>query len=121
MPKLTFIDNYGGAAVNLGTGNQGSGLLVVTGDVDTDGGTSFTGIILVLGRGRMTRSGGGSGTIAGSMIIACFNPNDPNADTFCNPTYDASGGGNSTTRFDPDAIANALKFAGRGVLGVVEN
>lgn len=121
VPKLTFIDNYGGAAVNLGTGNQGSGLLVVTGDVDTDGGTSFNGIILVLGSGRMTRSGGGSGTIAGSMIIACFNPNDPDADTFCNPTYDASGGGNSTTRFDPEAIANALKFAGRGILGVVEN
>ncbi|HEX7174013.1 MAG TPA: pilus assembly PilX N-terminal domain-containing protein [Pyrinomonadaceae bacterium] len=120
-PKLTFIDNYGGAAVTLGTGNQGSGLLIVTGDLDTDGGTDFSGIILVLGSGRMTRSGGGGGTIGGSIIVACFNPNNPDADTFCNPTYDASGGGNSTTEFDPDAIANALKFAGRGVLGVVEN
>jgi len=121
LPKLTFIDNYGGAPVLLGTGNQGSGLLVVTGDLDTDGGTNFTGIILVLGRGRMIRSGGGGGTIAGSIILACFDPYNPDADTFCNPTFDMSGGGTSNTKFDPEAIAKALKFAGRGVLGVVEN
>ncbi len=120
-PKFTVIDNYNGAAVDLGAGPQGTGLLVVTGNLETHGTTDFEGIILVLGRGSVTRSGGGSGQVLGSIIVANFDPNDANADTFGNPTFMFDGGGSSTTAYNATAIANALKSTGRKVLGVIEN
>lgn len=120
-PKITVIDNYNGAAVDLGPGYQGNGLLVVTGNMETRGQTSFDGIILVLGRGSMQRNGGGNGEIAGSIIVACFNPNDPDADTWCNPFFDINGGGTANVQFDPLKVAEALKGTGRGVMGIIEN
>ena len=119
-PMFTFIDNYGGSTVNLGSGYQGNGLLIVTGALDTDGNTSFDGIILVLGGGVITRSGGGGGTIAGSIIVAKFDPSPTATGGFLAPTFDYSGGGNSTTAFDSIKIDNALKSTGRVVVGVVE-
>ncbi|MDQ3684478.1 MAG: hypothetical protein M3430_02590 [Acidobacteriota bacterium] len=120
-PKFTVIDNYNGAAVNLGANQQGTGLLVVTGNLTTQGNTEFQGIILVLGRGNVERSGGGEGEVLGSIIIANFDPDDANADTFGNPTFMFDGGGASTTAYDATAIADALKSTGRKVLGVIEN
>lgn len=120
-PKITFIDNYNGARLNLGTGFQGAGLLIVTGEVDTDGGTSFDGIILVLGRGILRRSGGGNGTIGGAIIVASFDPFDSTADTFGSPIFDMSGGGNSTTTLNIANVQAALATSGRVVEGVVEN
>lgn len=120
-PKVTVIDNYNGSAVSLGPGYQGNGILVVTGDLQTRGNTSFDGIILVLGKGNMDRSGGGNGEILGSIIVACFDPVDANADTYCNPAFSISGGGNSLVQYDQAKIDQALRATGRGVLGVVEN
>ena len=120
-PKVTYIDNYNGPAVSLGPGLVGVGLLVVTGNIETSGRTSFDGIILAMGRGSIQRDGGGSGEINGAVIVSCFDPNDPNADTFCGPTFTVNGGGNLTMRFDPAAIAEALRATGRSVVGVVEN
>lgn len=119
-PLFTFIDNYGGATVDLGSGYQGNGLLIVTGDLDTDGNTSFDGVILVLGSGVMTRSGGGGGVIAGSIIVASFDPSPTATGGFLAPTFDMSGGGNSTTAYDSVKIDKALKATGRYVQGVVE-
>jgi len=120
-PKFTVIDNYNGAAVNLGANQQGTGLLVVTGNLTTTGNTDFQGIILVLGRGSVSRSGGGNGEVLGSIIVANFDPNDASADTFGNPIFMFDGGGTSTTAYDATAIADALKSTGRRVLGVIEN
>ena len=120
-PKMTFIDNYNGGTLSLGAGFQGSGLLVVTGNIETTGSTSFDGVILVLGRGVLTRSGGGDGVMTGSLIIASFDPNDPNADTFGTPTLTVDGGGSLTMQFDPASIGRATRSTGRGVHGVVEN
>ncbi len=120
-PKFTVIDNYNGAAVNLGANQQGTGLLVVTGNLTTTGNTDFQGIILVLGRGSVTRSGGGDGEVLGSIIVANFNPDDASADTFGNPIFMFDGGGTSTTAYDVPSIADALKSTGRKVLGVIEN
>jgi Tfp pilus assembly protein PilX len=119
-PMFTFIDNYGGDTVTLGPGYQGNGLLIVTGDLDTNGNTDFDGIILVLGGGVMTRSGGGNGVIAGSIIVAAFDPSPTATTGFNAPTFDVSGGGNSDIAFDSVKINNALKSAGRIVVGVVE-
>lgn len=120
-PKITVIDNYNGSAVDLGPGYQGNGVLVVTGNMETRGQTSFDGVILVLGRGNMQRNGGGNGEIGGSIIVACFDPNDPDADTWCNPLFDINGGGTANVEFDPEKVNEALRGTGRGVLGIVEN
>jgi hypothetical protein len=119
-PMFTFIDNYGGDTVTLGPGYQGNGLLIVTGDLDTNGNTDFDGIMLVLGSGVMTRSGGGNGLIAGSILVASFNPSPTATTGFTAPIFDVSGGGNSSIAFDSVKIDNALKSTGRVVIGVVE-
>lgn len=119
-PQFTFIDNYGGDPVTLGPGYQGCGLLIVTGQLDTNGNTDFDGIILVLGTGIMTRSGGGNGVIAGSIMVASFDPAPTATTGFTAPTFTVNGGGNSDVRFDSDEVNKALKSAGRVVLGIVE-
>src|SRR5918912_1522813 len=60
-PVLTFVDGD----VDLGAGNNGRGLLVVTGNVTMRGDTSFDGVIFVLGGGNVNRNGGGGGKISG--------------------------------------------------------
>lgn len=120
FPEFTFIDNYGGDAVTLGPGYQGHGLLVVTGELDTDGNTDFDGVILVLGTGKMTRNGGGNGLIAGSIMVASFDPDPSATSDFNAPFFSINGGGNSDIDYDSDKINDALKSAGRLILGVVE-
>lgn len=119
-PKLTFIDNYNGAAVSLGSGHQGSGLLIVTGDLDTNGNTDFEGLILVLGRGNVSRSGGGNGVIRGSIIIANFDPNGAAGTGFGGPSFSINGGGNSTVGYDSQWINKALDTLGIAIQGVRE-
>jgi Tfp pilus assembly protein PilX len=119
-PKFTFIDNYGGAAVDLGSNHQGSGLLIVTGNLDTHGGTDFEGVILVLGGGAVTRKGGGGGVIRGAIVVAKFDINDPNDDTFDPPTFGINGGGNSSVVYDSVWVRNALDATGFRVLGLRE-
>jgi Flp pilus assembly protein TadG len=120
IPQFTFIDNYGGDPVSLGSGYRGNGLLIVTGELETSGNTDFDGIILVLGAGKISRSGGGNGVIAGSIIVASFDPSPTATTGFTAPTFDFNGAGNSTTAYDSAKINSALKSAGRSVLGVVE-
>lgn len=118
--KTTFIDNFGGEPVKLGPGPQGRGLLIVTGELETNGQTSFEGIILVLGAGNVSRKGGGGGLIGGAIVIANFDPNDPDNDTFGAPTYSITGGGNSTVAYNSAWVRNALDASGFRVLGVRE-
>lgn len=112
-PKLTFVDGN----VDLGSGDQGVGLLVVTGRVTMNGNTSFKGVILVLGEGYVHRSGGGNGVISGGIVVAKF------GDTggFGSPTFTTNGGGASliqynSTDFD-EGISTVPEFQ---VIGVVE-
>ena len=112
-PKLTFVDGD----VDLGPGNQGTGLLVVTGNVTMHGNTSFDGVILVLGGGTVNRNGGGNGTISGGIIVAKF---DSTGD-FQAPTFTTNGGGNSTIQYDSNSVRDATTTVpGYQVLGVVE-
>ena len=120
-PKFTFIDNYSsGIAVDLGSNHQGSGLLIVTGDLDTNGNTDFEGIILVLGKGKMTRSGGGNGVIRGSIMVVKFDPNGAAGDGFGAPSFSINGGGNSTVGYDSAWVKKALDTLGLSILGVRE-
>jgi hypothetical protein len=112
-PKFTFVDGD----VDLGAGDNGTGLLVVTGNLTTHGNTDFKGVIFVLGGGTVNRSGGGNGTIAGGIVIAKFGATGG----FLAPTFSTNGGGNSTIQYDSKAVADATTLIpGFTVLGVVE-
>ncbi len=112
--QITFVDGD----VDLGSGDQGAGLLVVTGKLTTHGNTSFKGVILVLGEGSVQRSGGGNGVIAGGIVVANF---DKTSGGFGRPTFTTNGGGNSLVQYDSKAVSEALSaIPGFDVVGVVE-
>ncbi|HEY0080385.1 MAG TPA: pilus assembly PilX N-terminal domain-containing protein [Pyrinomonadaceae bacterium] len=114
-PKFTFVDGN----CHL---DGGAGLLIVTGNLDLAGNADFQGVILVLGNGYVTRSGGGSGIIKGSWLVARFlrNPTAGQNRNFLQPHFDVSGGGNSEFHFDSRTIRDANNLMGGRVLGVVE-
>ena len=112
--QLTFVDGD----VDLGAGDQGSGLLVVTGKLTTHGNTNFKGVILVLGGGSVERSGGGGGVISGGIIVAKF---DKTSGGFQRPTFTTDGGGSSLLQYDSKAVSEAMSaIPGFDVAGVVE-
>ncbi|MGH9957330.1 MAG: hypothetical protein ACREBC_09395 [Pyrinomonadaceae bacterium] len=118
-PKLTFVD--GDADLF-----SGAGLLIVTGTLTLSGPPSFNGLILVLGKGAITRDGGGNGDIYGGIIIASFERTWPAAENndphpFLSPTYTTGGGGNSTVGFDSAEIDRALSIAGLRVMAIREH
>ncbi len=124
-PKFTFIDNYGtsttpGPTVDLGSNHQGTGLLIVTGNIETNGNTDFEGVILVLGKGTISRSGGGNGRISGTIIIAKFDPYGAASDPFGTPAFSISGGGNSCVQYDSNWVQEALDASGLGIIGIRE-
>ena len=118
-PRFTFIDNYGGEAVNLGANHQGSGLLIVTGDLLTHGNTDFEGVILVMGSGNLLRDGGGEGVLRGAIVVANFDPNGTET-TLGPPTFAINGGGNSTIAFDSLWVRRAMDLTGLRVKGIRE-
>src|SRR5688572_28137984 len=119
FPRFTFIDNYGGAPVELGPNHQGSGLLIVTGELDTQGSTDFQGIILVMGRGKLDRDGAGNGLLRGAIVVANFDPNGTEED-LGPPDFSVNGGGNSGVAFDSVWVKRALDVSGIRVLGLRE-
>ncbi|HEX8708374.1 MAG TPA: hypothetical protein VF723_09050 [Pyrinomonadaceae bacterium] len=111
--QTTFVEGD----VDLGSGNQGSGLLIVTGKLTMTGNTSFNGIIMVLGGGSVERSGGGDGVISGGIVVAKF---DATGD-FLAPTFTTSGGGTSLIQYNSDSVTKAANTVpGFLVIGVVE-
>lgn len=112
--QITFVDGD----VNLGSGDQGAGLLVVTGKLTTNGNTSFKGVIYVLGEGYVDRSGGGNGVISGGIVVAKFGKTSGD---FEPPTFNTKGGGTSLIQYDSKAIADATSgLPGFFIVGVVE-
>ncbi|HEX8096998.1 MAG TPA: hypothetical protein VF507_03140 [Pyrinomonadaceae bacterium] len=106
---FTFVDGN----CNL-TG--GTGLLIVTGDLILKGtNPDFSGLILVVGNGRIIRSGGGNGYIYGALVVA----NVPAAGGFDEPSFNTSGGGGLTMQFDAAAVQAALRI-GNKAIGVAE-
>jgi hypothetical protein len=65
-PQINYIDGN----LTLAGSNTGYGVLVVTGRLEMDGNFSWKGTILVVGDGIFDFSGGGNGTIYGSMVVA---------------------------------------------------
>jgi hypothetical protein len=117
-PKLTFVDGD----VDL---DGGVGLLIVTGKVNIKGNRSFSGIMMVMGEGELTRNGGGSGDLLGAFVIAKFKRTWPPAENgmahpFTAPIFDTSGGGGGNVQFDSDAVQKALRAGGYVCGGVLE-
>jgi hypothetical protein len=116
--KFTFVDGD----VSL---DGGDGLLIVTGTVNITGNRSFSGIVMIMGDGKLTRSGGGSGDLLGAFVIASFKrtwPASENGDPhpFTSPTFDTSGGGSGNVQFDSVAVKRALLATGYTCAGVLE-
>jgi hypothetical protein len=67
-PKITYVNGD----FNFGS-NSGAGVLVVTGTLNITGNSSFDGLILVIGQGVMSESGGGGGQFNGTIFLAKTN------------------------------------------------
>jgi hypothetical protein len=65
-PPITFVDGN----LDLGGGTQGSGILVVTGDLVMHGNYTWNGLVLVIGKGQADLQGGGNGVINGAAYLA---------------------------------------------------
>ncbi len=105
----------------MGPGS-GSGILVVTGELTTNGTTNFNGILLVLGQGYVNRNGGGGGAFYGANFIAKVDwpAASPAWTEFGAPFFNFNGAGNATMQYDSGAVANAMQLLPSPVLGVSE-
>lgn len=114
---FTFVDGD----FTLGPGNPtGQGTLIVTGTLTLDGNFNFNGVIMVLGAGRVLRSGGGTGNIYGAMFVANFSRTGSSTDAFGTPTFDTSGGGNSNIQYNSEEIERAKGAMGHVVAALRE-
>jgi len=114
---LTFVDGD----LTLGPGTPtGQGTLVVTGTLTLDGNFNFNGVIMVLGKGTVQRSGAGHGKIYGAIYVAKFARTGADTDLFQAPTFDTNGGGSATIQYSSNAIDKAKSVGGHAVKGIRE-
>lgn len=97
--KMTFVD--GDCEIE-----GGSGLVIITGNLSMKGNPNFSGVVLVLGGGSVLRDGGGSGTIAGAMIIAKFDRYGTGG--FLAPSFITKGGGDSKFFYNSFSVTQAM-------------
>lgn len=117
-PVFTFVN--GNATLD-----GGAGLLIVTGNLILNGNPNFSGVILVLGNGSLTRTGGGNGNIYGTIYVAKFARSWPASENalphpFLAPTFTTSGGGNADIRYDSTWVQKAKDSLGDIVRDVRE-
>ncbi len=112
---LTFVDGNLTLTPTMG----GGGILVVTGKLTLHGNFNFNGLILVTGTGGIERSGGGTGTLQGNIIVAPYDKNNLGGG-FLPPQYDLSGGGNSGVIYNSSSVANGMVAVSNFVLAVAE-
>ncbi len=116
---ITYIDG------DLEFGQEGGGILVVTGTLTFKGGFTFNGLIVVTGAGGIQRTGGGSGSLQGNMVVAPYNASGitcvaNNVTCFLAPRYDISGGGSSEIVYNSNNVALGLGSLTNFVKGVAE-
>jgi hypothetical protein len=116
---ITYIDG------DLEFSQEGGGILVCTGTLTFKGGFTFNGLIVVTGAGGISRTGGGSGSLQGNMVVAPYNVAGlmcitNNVNCFLAPRYDISGGGSSEIVYNSNNVANGLGAVTNFVKGVSE-
>lgn len=97
-PQITYVNGD----FNFGNGS-GAGVLIVTGTLSFTGNATFNGLILVIGQGSMSESGGGNGGFNGSVFLArTHSPVSPYPElaTLGTPTIAWNGGGNSFVQYN---------------------
>ncbi|MDP9161652.1 MAG: hypothetical protein M3O09_15645 [Acidobacteriota bacterium] len=110
-PQITFVNgdfNYGNSS--------GAGLLIVTGTLSFTGNATFNGLILVIGQGVFSESGGGNGGFNGSVFIAKTNSSTAPYAALASlgaPAIHWNGGGNSQIQYNScwANIGNQLHYA----------
>ena len=110
-PQITYVDgdfNYGNSS--------GAGVLIVTGTLSFNGAASFNGLILVVGQGVMTESGGGNGGFNGMVFIAkTHSSTSPYSQlaTLGAPQISWNGGGSSFLQYNScwANIANTMRYS----------
>ncbi len=118
---LTFVDGDLVLSAPHGSATlSGQGTLIVTGTLTLDGSFNFNGVIMVLGAGRVVRSGGGNGNIYGAMFVAKFNRTGADTDLFQAPTFDVSGGGTANIQYNSEEVDKAKQVGGHKVGAVRE-
>jgi len=115
--------------INVVTGDlnvtnlTGAGILLVEGNASFSGRPNYNGIILIIGKGNLTMSGGGNGVIDGAMLVAnlydssnqLITSGAPGA-----PLISFSGAGNMTVQYDSCWVAAMNQSSPYKSLGVRE-
>lgn len=118
---LTFVDGDLVLSAPQGSATlSGQGTLIVTGTLTLDGNFNFNGVIMVLGAGRVVRSGGGNGNIYGAMFVAKFDRTGADTDLFQAPTFDVSGGGTANIQYNSEEVDKAKQVGGHNIGAVRE-
>ena len=128
---ITFVDR------DVTISQDGGGILVVTGQLNFKGNFRYNGLVLITGpktatnEGGFLRNGGGTGVLAGNMIVAPYNTWSrttcmANAlvtrklNCYLAPWYKISGGGTSDLMYNSQNVTNGLSGLGNFVKGVAE-
>lgn len=114
--------------VNVVTGDyngslSGSGILLVEGNLTFTGNPTYNGIVLVIGKGNVSWSGGGNGTIDGAMLVANLYDSTGHLITSGTPgipNISFSGGGNMTVQYDSCWVAAMNQSTPYKSLGIRE-
>jgi hypothetical protein len=103
-PKITVIE--GNAKIsNAG----GTGILLVTGNLELSGNLDWNGLVLVIGTGQLTLAGGGNKNIYGGIYVAkTKGPSGATLATLGSPDVNYNGGGTSHLYYDSCKIAQAV-------------
>jgi hypothetical protein len=101
----------------------GAGILLVEGDANFTGRPNYDGVILFIGKGNVSMSGGGNGVIDGAMLIA--NLNDSSGHPLTSgapgaPILNFSGAGNMTIQYDSCWVAAMNQSSPYKSLGIRE-
>jgi hypothetical protein len=101
---------------------SGAGVLVVTGTLFLTGNASFNGLILVIGQGTVSESGGGNANFNGTVFLAkthSSTPPYPELATLASPLISWNGGGGATVQYNScwANVGNKLRY---GVIAMRE-
>jgi hypothetical protein len=111
-PVITSAIDVVNGDLTFNGNNKGYGILVVTGNLIFKGNFTWNGLVLLIGQGSASFSGGGAGTINGSVLIA--KTKDATGHELAQlgmPTLDWSGGGGNGIYYDhcyADAYLNMI-------------
>lgn len=130
--NATSITNPGipsAPVINVVTGDlnvtnlTGSGILLVEGNASFSGRPNYDGIILIVGKGNLTMSGGGNGVVDGAMLVANLYDSSNHLITSGAPgapLISFSGAGNMTVQYDSCWVAAMNQSSPYKSLGVRE-